>query len=390
MRRVYLDHAATTPADIKVAEAMLPYFTDHFGNPMSIHSFGQEGKAAIEEARKNAAGLIGAGPEEIIFTSSGTESDNLALKGVAFARKDKKNHIITSGIEHHAVLEPCRYLEKHGFQVSYLRVDGDGLVDPDDVTKAITGKTALISIMHANNETGTIEPIAEIGKIAQEREIYFHTDAVQTTGHLSIDVDSLNVDLLSASAHKLYGPKGVGILYVRKGTRILPLMHGGDQERGRRASTHNVPGIVGLGKAVDLASENMGEEMDKLTGLRDKLIKGILGRIDHSRLNGHPTERLPNNVNISIEYIEGESMVLNLDMEGIACSTGSACTSSSLKPSHVLAAMGLSPETAHGSLRFTLGKDTKEEDIEYVLDVLRYFVEILECILPGDALHQFG
>ena len=383
MRRVYLDHAATTPADIKVAEAMLPYFTDHFGNPMSIHSFGQEGKAAIEEARKKAAGLIGAGQEEIIFTSGGTESDNLALKGVAFAGKDKKSHIITSGIEHHAVLEPCRYLErKHGFQVSYLKVDGDGLVDPDDVTKAITGKTALISIMHANNETGTIEPIAEIGKIAQEREVYFHTDSVQTTGHLSIDVDSLNVDLLSASAHKLYGPKGVGILYVRKGTRILPLMHGGEQEKGRRASTHNVPGIVGLGKAVDLASENMGEEMDKLTGLRDKLIKGIQGRIDHTRLNGHPTERLPNNVNISIEYIEGESMVLNLDMEGIACSTGSACTSSSLKPSHVLTAMGLSPETAHGSLRFTLGKDTKEEDIEYVLEVLPRVVKNLRMMSP--------
>jgi len=383
MRRIYLDHAATTPTDIKVVEAMLPYFTDHFGNPMSIHSFGQEGKAAIEEARKKVAALIGAGPEEIIFTSGGTESDNLALKGVAFAGKDKKNHIITSCIEHHAVLEPCRYLErKHGFQVSYLKVDGDGLVDPDDVTKAITGKTALISIMHANNETGTIEPIAEIGKIAQEREVYFHTDSVQTTGHLSIDVDSLNVDLLSASAHKLYGPKGVGILYVRKGTRILPLMHGGEQEKGRRASTHNVPGIVGLGKAVDLASENMGEEMDKLTGLRDKLIKGIQGRIDHTRLNGHPTERLPNNVNISIEYIEGESMVLNLDMEGIACSTGSACTSSSLKPSHVLTTMGLSPETAHGSLRFTLGKNTKEEDIEYVLEVLPRVVKNLRMMSP--------
>ena len=382
MRRVYLDHAATTPVDIKVVEAMLPYFTDHFGNPMSIHSFGQEGKAAIEEARKKAAGLIGAEPEEIIFTSGGTESDNLALKGVSFAGKDTKNHIITSVIEHHAVLEPCRYLERHGFQVSYLRVDGDGLVDPDDVTKAITDKTALISIMHANNEIGTIEPIAGIGKIARERGIYFHTDAVQTAGHLPIDVNKLNVDLLSASAHKLYGPKGVGILYVRKGTRILPLMHGGDQERGRRASTHNVPGIVGLGKAADLASEKMGEEMEKLTSLRDKLIEGILDRIDHSRLNGHPTERLPNNVNISIEYIEGESMVLNLDMEGIACSTGSACTSSNLQPSHVLAATGLSPETAHSSLRFTLGRDTKEEDIEYVLEVLPRVVKNLRMMSP--------
>ena len=382
MRRVYLDHAATTPADIKVVEAMLPYFTDHFGNPMSIHSFGQEGKAAIEEARKKAAGLIGAEPEEIIFTSGGTESDNLALKGVSFAGKDTKNHIITSVIEHHAVLEPCRYLERHGFQVSYLRVDGDGLVDPDDVTKAITDKTALISIMHANNEIGTIEPIAGIGKIARERGIYFHTDAVQTAGHLPIDVNKLNVDLLSASAHKLYGPKGVGILYVRKGTRILPLMHGGDQERGRRASTHNVPGIVGLGKAADLASEKTGEEMEKLTSLRDKLIEGILDRIGHSRLNGHPTERLPNNVNISIEYIEGESMVLNLDMEGIACSTGSACTSSNLQPSHVLAATGLSPETAHSSLRFTLGRDTKEEDIEYVLEVLPRVVKNLRMMSP--------
>jgi len=361
---------------------MLPFFSQMYGNPSSLHAFGQEAKHAIEEARYIVAQFIGARQEEIIFTSGGTESNNSAIKGVACARRDKGNHIITSKIEHHAVLETCHFLEKQGFEVTYIPVDEFGIVDPADVKKAITGKTILISIMHANNEIGTIEPIAEIGKIAREKGIYFHTDAVQTLGHLSIDVSELNVDLLSASGHKLYGPKGVGILYVRKGVRMLPFMHGGDQEQGRRASTHNVPGIVGFGKAVELAKEEMAKEIKQLTLLRDKLIKGILDKIEYARLNGHPAERLSNNVNVSISYVEGESMLLNLDMEGIACSTGSACTSSSLEPSHVLAAIGLSHELAHGSLRFSLGRLTSEEDIDYCLTRLSGIVRKLRAMSP--------
>ena len=382
MKKIYLDNAATTPTDPRVVQAMLPYFTEVYGNPSSLHAFGQGAKHAIEEARYTVADFIGAKPEEIVFTSGGTESNNFTIKGVAFARREKGNHIITSKIEHHAVLEPCHFLEKQGFKVTLIPVDQRGLVDPADVKKAITDKTILISIMHANNEIGTIEPIAEIGKLARSKDIYFHTDAVQTLGHLPIDVDELNVDILSASGHKLYGPKGVGILYVRKGVRMLPFMHGGDHEQGRRASTHNVPGIVGFGKAVELAKEEMGKEIEKLTFLRDKLIKGILGAIEFTRLNGHPTQRLPNNVNVSISYVEGESMLLNLDMEGIACSTGSACTSSSLEPSHVLAAIGLPHELAHGSLRFTLGRPTSEDDIVYVLNVLPAIVGKLRSMSP--------
>jgi len=382
MKRVYLDHAATTTTDPEVIKAMLPYFTDRFGNPSSIHTFGQEGKAAIEEVREKIASLLGAKPEEIIFTSGGTESNNFALKGAAYANEHKGDHIITSSIEHHAVIEPCKFLEKRGFKITYLPVDKEGLVNPEDVKKTITDKTILISVMHANNEIGTIEPIAEIGRIAEEKEIYFHTDAVQTFGHLPINVDELNVDLLSVSAHKLYGPKGVGALYVRKGTRMASFMHGGDQERRRRASTENVPAIVGFGKAVEIAKGMMGEEAEKLTPLRDKLIKGIFERIEHVRLSGHLTIRLPNNVNVSIEFVEGESMLLNLDMEGIAASTGSACSSSSLEPSHVLLSLGLSPELAHGSLRFTLGRYTKEEDIDYVLEVLPKIVTKLRSMSP--------
>ena len=382
MKKIYLDNAATTPTDARVLEAMLPFFSQMYGNPSSLHVFGQEAKHAIEEARYIVAQFIGAKQEEIIFTSGGTESNNSAIKGVAYARHDKGNHIITSKIEHHAVLEPCHFLEKQGFEVTYIPVDEFGLVDPADVKKAITGKTILISIMQANNEIGTIEPIAEIGKIAREKGMYFHTDAVQTLGHIPINVSELNVDLLSASGHKLYGPKGVGILYVKKGIRMLPFMHGGDQEQGRRASTHNVPGIVGFGKAVELAKEEMAKEIEQLTLLRDKLIKGILDKIEYARLNGHPAERLPNNVNVSISYVEGESMLLNLDMEGIACSTGSACTSSSLEPSHVLAAIGLSHELAHGSLRFSLGRLTSEEDTDYVLKVLPGIVRKLRAMSP--------
>jgi cysteine desulfurase len=382
VKRIYLDYAATTPTDPEVVKAMLPYFSDRFGNPSGIYSFGREGKAAIEEAREKIAVLLGANREEIVFTSGGTESDNFALKGVAYANQDKGNHIITSSIEHHAVIEPSKFLEKRGFRVSYLPVDKEGLVNPGDVKKAITDKTILISVMQANNEIGTIEPIREIGKIAREKEICFHTDSVQSFGCLPLNVDDLNVDLLSISGHKLYGPKGVGALYVRKGTRITSFMHGGDQERRRRASTENVPAIVGFGKAVEIAGKKMDEEAKKLVLLRGKLMKGIFEKIKHVRLNGHPLKRLPNNVNVSIEFVEGESLLLNLDLEGIAASTGSACSSSSMEASHVLLALGLSPEVAHSSLRLTLGRYTREEDIDYVLEVLPGIVKKLRSMSP--------
>jgi cysteine desulfurase len=382
MKRIYLDNAATTPTDPEVVKAMLPYFSDIFGNPSSLHAFGQEAKRAIEEARDRIASFISAVPEEIVFTSGGTESDNFALKGAAFACRNKGDHIITTAIEHHAVLSTGHYLEKQGFSVTYLPVDGFGIVDPDAVKKAITEKTILISVMHANNELGSIQPIAEIGRIAGEREIPFHTDAVQTFGHLPINVDELGVSLLSASAHKLYGPKGVGILYVRKGTKIESFMHGGEQERGRRASTHNVPGIVGLGKAVELAGESLAEEKERISQLRDRFIRGILEKIEYTRLNGHPVQRLPNNVNICVQYIEGEAMILRLDMSDIACSSGSACSSASMAPSHVLAAIGLPQEFAHGTLRFSLGKYTTGEDIDRVLEELPVIVEKLRSISP--------
>ena len=382
MGRIYLDYAATTPTHPEVVKAMLPHFTEEFGNPSSIYSYGQEAKGAIEEARAKVADLIAARSEEIVFTSGGTEADNFAIKGVAFANESKGNHIITSSIEHHAVIETGKFLERRGFSVTYLAVDEYGLVDPDDVRKAITGKTILISVMHANNEVGTIQPIAEMGKIAQEAGVYFHTDAVQTAGHIPVDVNKLGVDLLAMSAHKLYGPKGTGALYIRKGTKLVSFMHGGEQERRRRASTENVPGIVGFGRAAELAQQEMGGEARRLTYLRDELITGLLERIDHTRLNGHPINRLPNNVNVSVDFVEGESMLLNLDLEGICASTGSACSSSSLEPSHVLLAMGLSHEQAHGSLRFTLGKWTTGEEVERVLDVLPRIVAKLRAMSP--------
>jgi len=388
MKRIYLDYAATTPTHPEVAKAMLPYFTDTFGNPSSIHSYGQEAKGAIEEARVKVANLINARDEEIVFTSGGTEADNFALKGVAFANENKGNHIITSSIEHHAVIEPCKFLERSGFSVTYLAVDGHGQIDPDDVRKAITDKTIIISVMYANNEVGTIEPITEIGKIAKEAGIYFHTDAVQTVGHIPVDVSELGVDLLSMSAHKLYGPKGIGALYIRKGTKLVAFMHGGEQERRRRASTENVSGIVGFGKAAELAQQEMSEEEKRLTYLRDQLIKDLLKQIDHTRLNGHPIVRLPNNVNVSVDYVEGESMLLNLDLEGICASTGSACSSSSLEPSHVLLAMGLSHEQAHGSLRFTLGKWTTEEEIRRVMEELPRIVAKLRAMSPLLKSHR--
>ena len=382
MERIYLDYAATTPCDEQVVEAMRPYFTEKFGNPSSIHSFGQEAKKGMEDSRQILADFLGAKPEEIVFTSGGTESNNFAIFGVFSALTKKGNHIITSNIEHHAISEPCKALEKHGCSLTYVKVDKDGIVDPQEVKKAITDKTVLISIMQAINEIGVIQPIAEIGKIAKEKGIAFHTDAVQTVGHIPVNVNDLNVDLLSLSAHKFYGPKGVGALYVRKGTRINRLLHGGDQEKGRRASTSNVSGIVGLAKAIELCKAKMKEEADLQISLRDSLIKGLLAKIDQCRLNGHPALRLPNNVNMSFEYIEGESMLLNLDMLGIAASTGSACTSSSLEPSHVLLAIGLPHEIAHASLRFSLGRWTRKSDVDYVLDVLPGIVDKLRQMSP--------
>jgi len=340
MKRIYLDYAATTPAHPDVVKAMLPYFSDSFGNPSSICACGQEAKEAIEGARASVAALIGAHEDEIAFTSGGTEADNAALKGVAYANSDKGNHIITSSIEHHAILETGHYLETQGFQVTILPVDKDGMVDPDDVRQAITDKTIIVSIMHANNEIGTIQPIAEIAKVTKSTGVYLHTDAVQTVGHIPFSVDELGVDLLSMSAHKLYGPKGVGVLYTRKGTKLVSFMHGGEQEFGRRAGTHNVPGIVGLGKAAQIAQQEMGEEAERVTRLRDKLINGVLKNIDHARLNGHPQTRLPSNVNVSISYAEGEAMCLNLDQEGICCATGSACSSAATEPSHSAWASG--------------------------------------------------
>jgi len=382
MKRIYLDHAATTPTRPEVVKAMLPYFADAFGNPSSIYSYGQEARGAVEEARTKVAELIGARSEEIIFTSGGTEADNYALKGVAYANERKGNHIITTSVEHHAVLEVCKFLERRGFRITYLPVDKYGLVDPDDVRKAITDKTILISVMHANNEVGTIEPVEEVGEIAKEAGVYFHTDAVQTLGHIPVNVDKLKVDLLAISAHKFYGPKGVGALYVRKGTKLVSFMHGGEQEKRRRAGTENVPAIVGLGKAVELAGQEMGKEAEQLAHLRDKLIKGLGEKIDHIRLNGHPTRRLPNNVNVSVDFVEGESLLLNLDLEGICASTGSACSSASLEPSHVLLALGLPPEQAHGSLRFTLGRENTEADVERVIEVLPEIVAKLRAMSP--------
>ena len=387
-KRIYLDYAATTPVDERVRLAMEPYDSEKFGNPSSLHSFGQETRAAIEKAREQVAGLIGALPEEIVFTSGGTEADNFALEGVAFANEAQGNHIITSAIEHSAVIECCKFLETRGFNITYLPVDKFGIVSPESVKNAITEKTILVSIMHANNEIGTIEPIKEIGEAIKSRvashgsRVYFHTDAVQTVGHIPVNVDELGVDLLAVSAHKLYGPKGVGLLYIRKGTKLTSLIHGGGQEHNRRASTENVPGIVGFGAAAEIATREMAEENKKLIKLRDKFVKKVLDRIPDSRLNGDPVRRLPNNLNFSINYVEGEAMLINLDLEGIAASTGSACSSGTLEPSHVLKAIGLSYELSHGSLRFSLGKQTSEADVDKAVEVLATVVKKLRAISP--------
>jgi cysteine desulfurase len=377
---VYMDHSATTAVDPEVTEAMLPYFSEKYGNPSSLYSIGRLSRRAIEESRQKVADLIGAKKEEIIFTGSGTESDNLAIKGIALKNRNIGDHIITSSIEHHAVLHTCKYLEKNGFKVTYLPISKEGLVNPADVEKAITPKTILITIMHANNEIGTIQPIEEIGRFAKEKNIPFHTDAVQTAGKIPVNVDALGVSLLSISAHKIYGPKGVGALYLRKGTSIEPQMHGGGHERNIRSSTENVPGIVGFGKACELAKAHLPDEAN-IAKLRDSLIIGVL-TINDSYLNGHPTKRLPGNANFRFSYIEGESMILNLDIKGVAASTGSACSSTSLEPSHVLIAMGLRPEESHGSLRLTLGRENTQEDIDYVISILPGIVEKLRMISP--------
>lgn len=382
LSKVYLDYAATTAAHPEVIQAMLPYFGEKYGNASSLHSFGQEARSAIEKARTTIAGFINAAPEEVIFTSGGTESDNSAILGIAYANQERGDHIITSSIEHHAVIESCHFLEKRGFKVTYLPVDKYGMVNPDDVKKALTSRTILVTIMHASNEVGTIQPIAEIGRITRAAGVYFHTDAVQTFGHLPIDVRELNVDLLSVSGHKLCGPKGIGILFIRKGTRLAPFMLGGGQEDGRRGSTYNTPGIVGLGKAVEIAKRDIGEEGLRLSSLRDQLITGLQSQIDLVKLNGHPTKRLSNNVNISLAYVEGEATLLTLDFEGICASTGSACSSESMEPSHVLTAMCIPAEEARCSIRFSLGKWTSQADIDKVLEVLPRIMVKLRSISP--------
>lgn len=382
MRRIYLDHNATTPLRPEVLEVMLSYYKNVFGNASTIYSFGQEARKAVDDAREALACLIGAEPKEIVFTSGGTEADNFALKGVASALKGKGGHIVISSIEHHAVLFTCKYLEKMGKKITYLPVDKYGWLDPERVKEAITNQTILISIIHANNEIGTIEPIAEIGKIARTCGVYFHTDAVQTVGKIPINVNELGIDLLSLSAHKFYGPKGVGALYIRKGTKIHPLFHGGEQERKRRAGTENVPCIVGLGEAAKIASKEMKQEYSHVKELRDKLENKIKDNIDYIRLNGHRTERLPSTSNISFEFIEGESLILNLDLKGIAASTGSACASGSLEPSHVLLAIGVPPAIAQGSIRFSLGRDNQKEDIDYTVENLVEIVGRLREMSP--------
>ena len=381
MNRVYLDNAATTPVSPAVLEKMLPYFSECYGNANSIHSTGLDARKALNAARKKVAAALNCNPEEVYFTSGGSESDNWALKGVAFANRKKGNHIITSAIEHHAILHTCEWLEKQGFEITYVPVDADGLVNPADVEAAITDKTILISIMAANNEIGTIEPIEEIAKIAHAHHVLFHTDAVQAIGAIPVDVRAIGCDLLSLSGHKFHGPKGVGALYIKQGTRIDNLIHGGAQERGRRASTENVAGIVGMAEAIELATANIPEKAARISALRDQLIDGLTA-LPYVRLNGHRTKRLPGNVNVSVRFIEGESLLLRLDLAGVAASSGSACTSGSLDPSHVLLAIGLPHEIAHGSLRLSLSDTTTQEEVDYVLSVLPGIIEYLRNMSP--------
>jgi cysteine desulfurase len=382
MRKVYLDNAATTALSPKVLEKMMPYLTDIYGNASSPHSFGQTARIGVEHAREQVARAINADPSEIVFTGCGTESDNTVLFGVAERYAKKGDHIITTNVEHHAILHSCAALEKKGIRVTYLPVDKDGLVTPEQVRDAITDKTILVSVMFANNEVGTIMPIPEIAAVCHEKGVLFHTDAVQAAGHIPIDVKAMGIDMLSISGHKFHGPKGVGVLYERKGIRLPSYIIGGEQEKGRRAGTENVAGIVGLGEALELAVTNMSETSARMTRMRDRLIDGIEATIPEVKLNGHRTKRLPNNVNFSIKYIEGESILLMLDMAGIAASSGSACTSGSLDPSHVLLALGLTHEVAHGSVRLTLGDDTTDEDIDYVLETLPKVAHRLRAMSP--------
>lgn len=379
---IYMDNAATTQVYPEVFEDMKPYFTEFYGNPSSIYSFAGNSKKAVEDSRKTIADFLGAKTEEIYFTGGGSESDNWALKATADAYGNKGKHIITSKIEHHAILHTCEYLEKKGFEVTYLDVDENGFVNPADVEKAIRPDTILISIMTANNEIGTIEPIAEIGKIAKEHGVLFHTDAVQAFGHIPMNVDEMNIDMLSASGHKINGPKGIGIMYIRKGVKIGSFVHGGAQERQRRAGTHNVPGIVGIGKAVELARDNMKERMEYETKLRDHLISRVMEEIPYAKLNGDKVKRLPNNVNVCFRFIEGESMLILLDQNGVCGSSGSACTSGSLDPSHVLLAIGLPHEIAHGSLRLTLSEKNTMEEVDFTVDKLKGIIERLRSMSP--------
>ena len=382
-RRVYLDHNASTPVHPEVVAEMLPYFEERFGNPSSVHGFGREARDGLDTARERIARFLGARPEEIVFTSGGTESDNLGIKGLAWAKG--RGHVITSKVEHHAVLRACQWLETQGFEVTYVPVDGHGTIDPEDVRRAIRADTLVISIMHANSEVGTIQPVRAIGAIAREHQIPFHVDGVQTFGKVPIDLDGMGIDLLSFSSHKIYGPKGVAGLWIRRGTRMVSVQHGGEHERRRRAGTENVPGIVGLGKAVEIRGREMHEEARRLTTLRDRLWDGIRARVPEVRLNGHPTERLPGTANIAYRNVETESVMLGLDLKGIGVSAGSACTSGDVEPSYVLVAMGVPLEWALGAVRHSLGRATTAEDIDYVVDCVEPLVAKLRAVLPVGA-----
>lgn len=389
-KRIYFDHSATTRVLPEVEEAMRPFFLEKWGNPSSIHSFGREARAAIEQARKQVADLLNADPAEIVFTSGGTESDNLAIKGVAMYKGKMKGHLITTKVEHHAISEPCEWLKRFGFEVTYLPVSFEGFVDPSEVERAIRNDTVLISVMMANNEIGTIQPVREIGMIAHEKGIPFHTDAVQSIGKMHVDVKTENIDLLSLSAHKFHGPKGIGALFVKKGTKIEPIIQGGGQERGLRSSTENVPGIVGLGKASEIAKRDLEHTCARMKSLRDKMIKQVPELVPKAYVNGNKTRRLVNNAHFRFDFIEGEGLILQLDMKGIAASTGSACSTGSLEPSHVLLALGLTHEQAHGSLRVTLGRENTEEEVDYLLEVLPGVVSKLRAISPFSAERPMG
>lgn len=382
MNRIYFDHNATTPVPEEVFEAMVPFLKEQWGNPSSIHWAGRGTRKSVEDAREKVCALLNCTNTELIFTSSGTEGDNHAIKGLAYAKKDKGNHIITTNVEHPAVLNTCKHLQKEGFEVTYLGVDKDGLISLDELKAAITPKTILISIMFANNETGVLFPVKEIGELAKEKGVAFHTDAVQAAGKAKIDVKEMNCDLLTISGHKLYGPKGIGALFIKRGVRLVPLIHGGHHERNRRGGTENVAGIVGLGKAAEIALRDMDSEIEHLKSLRDRLEKGMAERVPHIKVNGHMEKRLPNTSNISFEFVEGESLLLNLDMKGIAASSGSACTSGSLEPSHVLIAMGLTHELSHGSVRFSLGKSNTAEEIDFLLETMPPIAERMRAMSP--------